>query len=69
MDELELSVTAKSVATFYGDLINGFVNDTENAPLELDNIKTVQFNTLMQNLDDKIRLAQSIIDWIGGFGS
>lgn len=69
MGELGLSVTAENVANFYGDLINGFVNDTENTPLELDNLKTVQLNTLMQDLDDKIQLAQSIIDWIGGWGS
>lgn len=68
MRELGLTVTAESVAMYYGELINGFVNDTQNSPLNLDGIQTIQDDTLMQNLDDKIRLAQSIIDWIGGWG-
>lgn len=68
MRELGLTVTAESVAMYYGELINGFVNDTQNSPLNLDGIQTIQDDTLMQNLDDKIRLAQSIFDWIGGWG-
>lgn len=68
MGELGLTVTAESVAQFYGNVITGFVNDTQNAELALDGIKTIQFNTLMNDLDDKIQLAQSILDWIGGWG-
>ena len=69
MGELGLSVTAEAVARYYGDVITGFVNDTQNSELALDGIKTIQFNTLMVDLDDKIRLAQSILDWIGGWGA
>ena len=69
MQELGLSVTATIIAQYYSDVINGFVNDTQNEPLALDGIKTIQFNTLMKDLDDKIRLAQSILDWIGGWGA
>ena len=68
MGELGLAVTAETVAHFYGDVITGFVNDTQNVELALDGIKTIQFNTLMNDLDDKIQLAQSILDWIGGWG-
>ncbi len=68
MGELGLAVTAETVARFYGDIVTGFVNDTQNAQLALDGIKTVQFDTLMNDLDDKIQLAQSILDWIGGWG-
>jgi LPPG:FO 2-phospho-L-lactate transferase len=68
MGELGLSVTADTVARYYGDVITGFVNDTQNAELALDGIKTIQLDTLMIDLDDKIRLAQSILDWIGGSG-
>ncbi len=68
MSELGLDVTAESVAHYYGDVITGFVNDTQNVELALGGIKTIQFDTLMNDLDDKIRLAQSILDWIGGWG-
>lgn len=68
MGELGLSVTAETVARYYEDVITGFVNDTQNAELALDGIKTIQFDTLMIDLDDKIRLAQSVLDWIGGWG-
>jgi len=68
MGELGLAVTAETVAQFYGDVITGFVNDSQNVELALDGIKTIQFDTLMKDLDDKVRLAQSIVDWIGGWG-
>lgn len=67
MGELGLAVTAESVADFYADLINGFVNDIQNAPLSIDGLETVQFDTLMKDLDDKVRLGTEIIDWIGGW--
>lgn len=69
MEELGLAVTAENVAEFYGDLINGFVNDLENAELTTNGLKTIQLNTLMKDLDDKIQLAQLILNWIGGWGT
>ncbi len=68
MAELGLAVTAENVADFYSGIINGFVNDVRNDTLKLGAVRSVQMNTLMQNLDDKITLAQSILDWIGGWG-
>lgn len=68
MGELGLAITAESVANFYGDVINGYVNDSANEPLNIQSIQTVQFNTLMKDLDDKIRLAEQIVNWIGGWG-
>jgi LPPG:FO 2-phospho-L-lactate transferase len=69
MGELGLEVTAETVARYYGDVITGFVNDNHNDELALDGIKTIQFDTLMIDLDDKMKLAQSILDWIGGWGA
>ena len=68
MRELGLTVTAESVAKYYSQIINGFVNDRQNQPLVMNGIQTVQFDTLMRDLNDKIGLAQSIVDWIGGWG-
>lgn len=68
MRELGLTVTAESVAMYYGQLINGFVNDSQNEPLSIDGLQTIQFDTLMRDINDKIGLAQSIVDWIGGWG-
>ena len=68
MGELGLEVTAETVARYYGDVITGFVNDEQNEELALDGIKTIQFDTIMMDLGDKIRLAQSVLDWIGGWG-
>lgn len=67
MGELGLSVTAESVATFYGDVINGYVNDVQNHDLTLDHVQTVKFDTYMKDLDDKIQLAESILSWIEGW--
>ena len=68
MGELGLSVTAENVARYYGDLINGFINDTKNTELRINGIKSVQINTLMKDLDDKIEVAQAVINWIGRWG-
>ena len=68
MAELGLAVTAENVASYYSGIINGFVNDVRNDTLKLDAVRTVQFDTLMKNLNDKIELAQSTLDWIGGWG-
>lgn len=68
MTELGLAVTAENVAGYYRGIINGFVNDVRNDAFQLDAVRTAQFNTLMKNLDDKIALAQSALDWIGGWG-
>ena len=68
MTELGLAATAENVAGYYRGIINGFVNDVRNDAFQLDAVRTAQFNTLMENLDDKIALAQSALDWIGGWG-
>ena len=68
MTELGLAARAENVAGYYRGLINGFVNDVRNDPFQLDAVRTVRFNTLMNNLNDKITLAQSTLDWIGEWG-
>lgn len=64
MRELELEVSAETVARFYGNVINGFVNDTANPPLNMDGLHTLSMNTLMQTDADKAALAERILTWI-----
>lgn len=67
MAELGLEVTAASAAAFYDGLIDGFVDDLRNDALKLEGLRTARMNTLMKDLDDKTALAQSLLDWIGGW--
>ena len=69
MGELGLATTAENAAGYYSGIINGFVNDVRNDTLKLDAVCTVRFDTLMKNLNDKIKLAQSTLDWIEGWGA
>ena len=67
MRELGLQVSAKAVAQFYGGIIDGFVNDSRNAPLRIPNLRSIQLDTLMQDEQDKARLARATLDWIEGW--
>jgi LPPG:FO 2-phospho-L-lactate transferase len=67
MGELGLQVTGASIVDFYGDVINGFVNDVQNRDVVHEQLRTVKFDTLMKDLDDKIRLGESILTWIKGW--
>lgn len=64
MGELGLPVTSQSVAQFYRDVVNGFVDDDINPDFELDNLKIVKLNTLMVTNQDKINLAYKLLDWV-----
>jgi LPPG:FO 2-phospho-L-lactate transferase len=67
MGELGLQVTGASIVDFYGDVINGFVNDVQNRDVVHEQLRTVKFDTLMKDLDDKLRLGESILTWIKGW--
>ena len=59
MTELGITPDAQSIASHYGDLIDGFVLDTrdEQAIGQMACAATVT-NTVMQTLDDKVALAR-----------
>lgn len=64
MRELEIEVSARQVADYYGDVINGFVYDVQDKDLVFDNIKTEMMPTLMRTDWDKIQLAQALLNWL-----
>ena len=69
MAELGLTVSEATVAEFYGDIIDGFVNDIRNHPLCAQGLRTVRLNTLMTDKAAKIALARDTLDWIAGWAS
>ena len=69
MRELGLEVTAENVALYYQGIISGFVNDRRNRTLRLAGLRTVKLDTLMHDINDKIALARSMLDWIGAWGA
>lgn len=69
MAELGLPVYEAAVARFYGDIIDGFVNDTRNEPLRIDGIRTVRFNTLMTDDSTKAALARDALAWVAGWAA
>ncbi len=67
MRELGLEVSARAVARFYQDFIDGFVDDRRNEPFAMEGLRTVQMNTLMTDQADKVALARATLEWIGGW--
>lgn len=59
MAELGIAPDARSIASHYGDLIDGFILDTQDAQA-IDNVArpVTVTNTVMQTLDDKVALAR-----------
>lgn len=64
MAELGYDVGAGTVATYYGDAINGFVYDIRDDPMEPHGLDTVRFDTIMKTDEDKINLSRQILDWL-----
>ncbi|MEJ2746623.1 MAG: 2-phospho-L-lactate transferase [Anaerolineae bacterium] len=64
MAEMHLPVTARAVAEYYGDLIDGFVYDEQDAGL-LDGLDVAQrcVDTWMRSPDDRARLAQDALNF------
>ena len=64
MAEMDMPVTATAVATYYGDLIDGFVYDEQDAGT-LDSLDVAQrcINTWMKDQADRIRVAQVVLDF------
>jgi LPPG:FO 2-phospho-L-lactate transferase len=62
MAELGIEADARSIASHYAGLIDGFVLDREDAALEGGiPVPTLVTNTMMRTLDDKIALARECL--------
>jgi LPPG:FO 2-phospho-L-lactate transferase len=68
MAELNYSVTARAVADYYQNVINGFVYDERDADLRIDHLRTTTFDTIMRTDEDRAALARKILEWIGNWG-
>lgn len=68
MGELRLEISARSVATHYGDLLHGFIiDDTDReaaGEFRQDDLVVESCQTVMRSLDDRIRLAESTLHFI-----
>jgi LPPG:FO 2-phospho-L-lactate transferase len=64
MQEMNLPVTARAVAEYYGDLIDGFVYDQQDAGT-LDGVDVAQLcvDTWMHSPPDRVRLAQDVMNF------
>ena len=67
--ELGIEPSALAVAKHYQDLVSGFVLDEVDAKLEADiqglNMRTLITKTLMENSDNRRRLAEDVLNFIG----
>ena len=61
MRELNLEVSATTVAQHYGNLIDAMLVDERDPPMALE-LAQARADTLMTTLDDRIRVAQAAID-------
>jgi LPPG:FO 2-phospho-L-lactate transferase len=66
MAELSMEVSPAGVAQYYGTLIDGLVVDSADRDIQIDQRKLVT-NTLMQTIDDRVRLAGEVLEWIGSW--
>ncbi len=67
MQELSMPTSASAVAEYYGDLLDGFVIDESDAfqagAIEALGIKTLVAPTIMNSLQDRIDLAQQVLQF------
>lgn len=67
MAELGLDPSARAVADYYGDIINGFVYDERDSELNLNLKRITRFDTIMKDNADRAVLARKILEWIEGW--
>jgi len=68
MAELGYDVSARTVAAYYGDVINGFVYDALDAQMTIDGLRTATFDTIMRTDEDRAVLARRMVDWVSSWG-
>lgn len=66
MAELSMEVSPAGVAEYYGTLIDGLVVDGADRDIQIEQRKLVT-NTLMQTIDDRVRLAGEVLEWMGSW--
>jgi LPPG:FO 2-phospho-L-lactate transferase len=67
MEEMGLPVTAAAVADYYGDLIDAFVYDQQDAgTLAGSDLALLSVDTIMADEAGRARLAQDIIAFAAG---
>ncbi len=70
MAELGHEVSARTVAAFYGDAINGFVYDERDADLRFAEVEksstlhTLSCDTIMNDDDSRAVLARRMLEWL-----
>ncbi|MCY4246976.1 MAG: 2-phospho-L-lactate transferase [Chloroflexi bacterium] len=69
MRELGLAVSARTVASYYDGVIDGFVDDLRNPHFSMDGLRTTRLDTLMTDLERKVAVAQDTLDWARGWVS
>ncbi|MBK8987294.1 MAG: 2-phospho-L-lactate transferase [Chloroflexi bacterium] len=61
MQEMGMAVSAAAVRAYYGDLLDGFVYDVQDAAAERPSGTTLCVDTMMTNEADRRRLAQDVL--------
>ena len=64
MQELNFEVSARAVAEYYGEIINGFVYDERDMSAPPPRISHLMLDTLMTSDQHRARLARQTLDWI-----
>lgn len=67
MAELGYRPSAEVVASYYGDVINGFICDVRDADLRIPAPRVAFFDTVMCSDADRVALARQALDWINGW--
>lgn len=68
MTELGLAVNHATIARHYAGLIDAMLIDSDEPPGSFDGIVAARTNTLMQTIDDKIRVANAALALAASFG-
>ncbi len=64
MAELNYDSSAKSIVTYYGEVLNGFIYDERDADLDMSMTRSMAFDTIMRSDADRAVLARKVLDWI-----
>jgi LPPG:FO 2-phospho-L-lactate transferase len=64
MAELNYESSAKSIVTYYGEVLNGFVYDERDTSLDMSMTRATAFDTIMRSDSDRVVLARKVLDWI-----
>jgi LPPG:FO 2-phospho-L-lactate transferase len=66
MRELGLDISPSGLIGYYGGLLDGLVIDNLDCEIALnETIPILTTQTLMQSSEDKVRLAEEVIEWVG----